>query len=97
MVLQSACPSEHVHHKLKKHLRVTDPPAVENPPSTLLASTISHLELAPANGCHTLISPKLNCMMGQRPNSSDHGAHSSHPNAYVIKNAAMPSRARVMP
>lgn len=77
--------------------QVTDPPAVENPPSTRDASTMFQLLLAPARGCHTLMKNKLNCMMIHLPNSSDQGAQSSQPNAYVMRNAAMPSRARVIP
>lgn len=68
------------HNKIA-HLQVTLPPAVEKPPNTLEASTIFQLVPAPASGCHALIKNKLSCMMGQRPNSSDHGAHSSQPKA----------------
>ncbi|CRK32151.1 hypothetical protein BN1723_003826 [Verticillium longisporum] len=30
------------------------------------------------------------CKTGQRPNSSDHGAHSSHPNAYITRKIIAP-------
>jgi hypothetical protein len=75
--------------------RVTLPPAEQTPPRIRAASTMFHDLLAPARICQMLTVPSESCMMGQRPKSSDHGAHSSHPIPYGIRNQANPARALV--
>jgi hypothetical protein len=51
--------------------------------------------LAPARICQILTVPSDNCITQKRPNSSDHGAQSSQPIPYKIKNHAMPALAFV--
>jgi len=70
--------------------RVTEPPAEQRPPNSRAARTIDQLVLAPARICQMLTVPSDNCITQKRPYSSDHGAQSSHPNPYRIKNQAMP-------
>ncbi|KAL6163038.1 hypothetical protein ACJQWK_10634 [Exserohilum turcicum] len=75
--------------------RVTEPPAEQRPPRRRAASTWYQEVLAPASICHKLTVNNDSCMIGQRPNSSDQGAQSSHPSPYKIKNQAIPALALV--
>jgi hypothetical protein len=45
----------------------------------------------------TFVNPRLTCITCHQPISSLHGAHSSHPTAYGIKKAVIPSLALSMP
>lgn len=76
--------------------RVTEPPAEQRPPRRRATRTMGQLVLAPARICQTLTKPSDNCITQKRPYSSDHGAQSSQPKPYRIKNQAMPALALVM-
>src|SRR4051794_10553505 len=75
---------------------VTLPPADDRPPRARPTMSVAKFG-ARATGRHQMLtSPKDSCRIGFLPNSSDHGAHNSQPNAYVIKKTAAPARAACM-
>ena len=72
---------------------VTLPPADDRPPRARKAKTIQK-DGARAQGiCHKFTRPSDHCSTQYRPNSSDQGAQSSQPKAYITKKINWPSLA----
>jgi hypothetical protein len=71
---------------------VTEPPADERPPMTRPTIIIVKLLLRAQMMTDKFTHRSDACMIEKRPNSSDHGAQSSHPKAYETKKATMPSQ-----
>lgn len=70
--------------------RVTEPPADDRPPRVRPIMMVAKLGARATGSCQMLTRNRDSCKIGQRPNSSDQGAHSSQPKAYMTKKIMAP-------
>src|SRR6266498_3751887 len=72
---------------------VTEPPAVDKPPSSLTMTYVAKFGARAQGNCQIFTNNNESCCVGQRPYSSLHGAHNSQPNAYAQRNVNCGTRA----
>jgi hypothetical protein len=72
---------------------VTEPPAVDKPPKARPTRIVPKFGAIPTGICQIFTKNNDSCKIGHLPSSSDHGAHNSHPNAYVSRKIAAPNLA----